>query len=62
MLNNNQLRVFRKHLEDRYLTMVEKSNNYKFLDEALSDAAAFKAMKILDKINQIKYLDRDVSF
>lgn len=56
-----KLKVFRKHLEERYLKMVEKSNNYKFLDESVSDYAAFKAMKLLDKINQVKYLDREVT-
>ena len=55
-----QLQIYRKHLEERYLKLVEKSNDYKFIDESKSDCAAYKAMKLLDKINQVKYLDRDV--
>ena len=55
-----QLQIYRKHLEERYLKLVEKSNDYKFIDESKSDYAAYKAMKLLDKINQVKYLDRDV--
>jgi hypothetical protein len=37
---------------------VEKSNDYRFEDESISDLAAFKAMKLLKKLNQISYLDR----
>ena len=57
-----QLNIYRKHLEDRYLKLLEKSNDYKFIDETKSDNAAFKAMKLLDKINQVKYLDRELTF
>lgn len=41
--------------------MVETSNNYKYEDESKSDIAAFKAMKLLEKINQVRYLDREVT-
>jgi hypothetical protein len=56
----NQLKTYRKHLEDRYFRLVEKSNDYRFIDESKSDTAAFKAMKILEKINRVSYLDREV--
>ncbi|QTE23764.1 Lacal_2735 family protein [Polaribacter cellanae] len=56
----NQLQTYRKHLEDRYSKLLEKSNDYKYIDESKSDFAAFKAMKILDKINRVSYLDREV--
>ncbi|QNM85712.1 hypothetical protein H9W90_00890 [Polaribacter pectinis] len=55
-----QLIIYRKHLEDRYLRLLEKSNEYRFIDESKSDTAAFKAMKILDKINRVSYLDREI--
>jgi hypothetical protein len=54
-----QLQKYRKHLEDRYFRLIEKSNDYRFVDESKSDTAAFKAMKILDKINRVSYLDRN---
>ncbi|TXD45965.1 hypothetical protein [Polaribacter sp. IC073] len=59
MLQVNQLQTYRKHLEDRYSCLLEKSNNYRFIDENKSDSAAFKAMKILAKISRISYLDRE---
>lgn len=55
-----QLQTYRKHLEERYFRLLEKSNDYRFIDEPKSDFAAYKAMKILAKINKVSYLDRDV--
>jgi hypothetical protein len=59
MYRLKQLQKYRKHLEDRYFRLIEKSNDYRFVDESKSDTAAFKAMKILDKINRVSYLDRN---
>ena len=56
----SQLQTYRKHLEDRYFRLVEKSNDYRLIDESKSDAAAFKAMKVLEKINRVSYLDQNV--
>lgn len=61
MYNIKQFNSYKRHLKDRYIRLVEKSNNYRFEDEAKSDLAAFKAMKILEKINQVSYLDRKVA-
>ncbi|MAD96905.1 MAG: hypothetical protein CMB99_06205 [Flavobacteriaceae bacterium] len=55
-----QLQTYRKHLEDRYLKLSEMSNNYRFIDESISDLAAFKAMKLREKLNQVKFLDREL--
>jgi hypothetical protein len=56
-----QLDSYKKHLKERYLKLVEKSNSYKYVDESISDIAAFKAMKLLEKINQVRYLDRKLT-
>lgn len=57
----NQLHRYRKHLEERYQILMERSNDYMFIDETKSDSAAFKAMKILDKLNRVNYLDKEIS-
>lgn len=54
-----QLSRYRKHLEERYHRLVERSNDYRYIDEIKSDRAAFKAMKILEKINRVNYLNRE---
>lgn len=59
MYYKNQFIAYKKHLLDRYSSLVEKSDNYRFEDEVKSDLAAFKAMKLLEKINQVQYLDRE---
>jgi len=41
--------------------LLEKSNDYKYIDELKSDRAAFKAMKIFEKLNRVNYLDREIS-
>ena len=61
MYHKDQFNSFKKHLKERYAELVEKSNNYRFEDEAKSDIAAFKAMKLLEKISQISYLDRKLT-
>jgi hypothetical protein len=61
MSQKNQFNSFKKHLKKRYLELIEKSNSYKFEDESISDIAAFKAMKLLEKMNQVSYLAREVT-
>lgn len=61
MYRKNQFDSFKKHLKQRYIELVEKSNNYRFEDEVKSDIAAFKALKVLEKLNQLSYLDRKLT-
>ncbi|MCH2032401.1 MAG: hypothetical protein MK202_02685 [Tenacibaculum sp.] len=56
----NQLNRYKKHLEERYYILVERSQDYKYVDEAKSDMASYKAMKILEKINRVNYLDNSL--
>jgi hypothetical protein len=49
------------HLEDRYRKLVERANDYKYEDECKSDRSAFKAMQILEKLNRVKYLYKELS-
>jgi hypothetical protein len=49
----------KEHLEKRYHLLMEKSNSYRFIDEEISDRAAFKAMKISRKLYQLDYLNND---
>jgi len=62
MLRLKQLHTYKTHLQERYKQLIEKSNDYKFVDEIKSDNAAFKAMKILEKLNKLTYLERTNSY
>lgn len=57
-----QLEKYKNHLQKCCVTLVEKSDNYRFLDESISDLAAFKAMKLLEKLNQVCYLDQEIKY
>ena len=48
---NSKLKV----LELRYKTLVEKAYNFKYTNNSLSDISEYKAMRILEEINRIKF-------
>lgn len=56
----SQFNIIKRHLENRYSRLVERSNSYRYLDESISDNAAFKAMKISKKLDQLRYLKLDL--
>lgn len=43
----------------RYLQLMEQAYNLRQTDSALSDIVEFRAIKILDKLNKLNFLDRD---
>ncbi|WP_298903745.1 Lacal_2735 family protein [uncultured Psychroserpens sp.] len=45
----------------RYKSLIEQAYNFRQTDSALSDISEFKAIKLLHKINKLKYLNRDLS-
>jgi len=60
MVQHSQFISYKKHLESRYLRLMERSEAYRYIDETISDIAAFKAMKINEKLNQMHYLNREL--
>lgn len=56
MNQSTPLYTYTEHLKKRYRKLLEKSDSYRIIDEAVSDMAAFKAMKIMKKLDQLKYL------
>jgi len=56
----SDLKKYKAHLESRYNKLIERSNDYKYVDEVKSDMAMYKAMKILQKIDKVKYLDNSL--
>ena len=55
-----ELHTYKNHLEQRYRKLIERSNNYKYIDESMSDIACYKALKILQKLNRVKYLENSL--
>ena len=62
MYNYKQIKNYKRHLRTRYVHLLGLSNDYRFEDEAKSDIAAYKAMKLLEKLNQLQYLEREQAY
>ncbi|MBJ6368750.1 Lacal_2735 family protein [Snuella sedimenti] len=56
VIKNNQ-----KRLNKRYKELIEQAYNFRQTDSALSDISEFRAIKLLNKLNRLKYLAREQS-
>lgn len=52
----------KRKLKLRYLQLIEDAYNYKQIDHAFSDISEFKAIKVLNKINELKFVVKDNQF
>lgn len=52
----------RDRLNKRYKELVEQAYNFRQTDSALSDISEYRAIKLLNKLNRLKYLSRETSF
>ncbi|NNC50794.1 MAG: Lacal_2735 family protein [Flaviramulus sp.] len=46
-------------LNSKYKKLVEQAYNFRQTDSALSDISEFNAIKLLNKLNRLKYLSRE---
>tara|TARA_R110000868_G_scaffold152644_1_gene377801 strand:- start:1495 stop:1692 length:198 start_codon:yes stop_codon:yes gene_type:complete len=46
-------------LNIKYKQLVELAYNFRQTDSALSDISEYNAIKLLDKLNRLKYLSRE---
>ncbi|WP_147677479.1 Lacal_2735 family protein [Algibacter pacificus] len=56
----DSLRTTENRLNQRYKALVEQAYNFRHTDPALSDIFEYKSIKLLNKLNRLKYLVRDV--
>ena len=59
MKNLTKLNKQRKKLQKRYKLLIEQAYNLRQTDSAESDISEFQAIKLLDELNRLKYLQRD---
>ncbi|MEL0645532.1 Lacal_2735 family protein [Olleya sp. Ti.3.14] len=57
----NLLKQHQNKLNKRYKQLIEQSYNLRQTDHEQSDVTAFKAIKILNKLNRLKFLAREQS-
>jgi hypothetical protein len=61
MISTQKIIDHQNLLLTRYKMLVEQAYNLRQTDSALSDISEFKAIKLLHKLNKLKYLNRDLS-
>lgn len=54
-----ELKSKRSRLQKRYKRLIEDAYNWRQTDSALSDISEFNALRLLDKLNRLKFLDGD---
>lgn len=50
----------KKKLLKRYKQLMEEAYNFRQTDHALSDSSEYRAMQLLNRLNRLKFLDRDL--
>ena len=58
---NTLLKNHQKKLKKKYKQLIELAYNLKQSDASLSDALEYKAILLHNKINRLKYLNREPS-
>ncbi|WP_241485296.1 Lacal_2735 family protein [Psychroserpens damuponensis] len=61
MESTKHIKANQNLLLKRYKMLIEQAYNFRQTDSALSDISEFKAIKLLHKLNKLKYLNRDVN-
>jgi hypothetical protein len=55
---NTHIKIQENKLTIKYKQLIEQAYNFRQIDSALSDIFEYQAMKILNKLNGLKYLTR----
>lgn len=54
-----EIKAHQNKLQQRYKQLIEQAYNVRQTDHALSDISEYKAIKLLHKLNRLKYLSRE---
>ena len=57
----DDIKIHQRKLNQRYKELIEQAYNFRQTDSALSDISEYRAIKLLDKLNKLKYLSRETS-
>ena len=55
----DDIKSYQTKLKLRYKELIEQAYNVRQTDSALSDISEYKAIKLLNKLNRLKYLSRE---
>ena len=54
-----KIQAHKKSLQAQYKRLIEEAYNLRQTDSDLSDVSEFRALKLLDEINKLKFLNRE---
>ena len=60
MKSKDSIKTYQLKLNERYKLLIEQAYNLRQTDSALSDISEYKAIKLLDELNRLKYLYREI--
>lgn len=55
----NTIQDHQKKLSAQYKVLMERAYNFRQTDSALSDISEYRAIKLLNKLNKLKYFYRE---
>ena len=55
----DSINIYQDELNKKYKTLIEQAYNFRQTDSALSDISEYRAIKLLNKLNSLKYLYRE---
>ncbi|MFD0991335.1 Lacal_2735 family protein [Mariniflexile jejuense] len=58
---NDIIKNRQNKLNERYKELMEQAYNFRQTDSELSDLAEFRAMRLLNKLNTLRYFSRNQS-
>ena len=61
MVSISKLKEDQNRLNKKYKQLIEEAYNLRQTDHALSDISEYRAIKLLDKLNKLKFLSREYS-
>ena len=59
MSATKKIKEHKDRLQKQYKNLIEEAYNLRQTDSALSDISEYRALKLLNKLNRLKYLERD---
>jgi len=60
MNNSSKIKEHQSKLLKQYNQLIEDAYNIRQTDAALSDILEYRALKLLNKLNRLKFLSRDI--
>jgi len=55
----SKIKAHKTRLQNQYKKLIEEAYNLRQTDSALSDISEYRALKLLNKLNQLNFLDRE---